>query len=185
MGLFSDESPHLVYILLSFLKEAAMPTAMVSPSTDADDNTPREVTAHFDTAGGIPASLHMFFDGSLSEWHVVLFGSKRTLLVDLFRDILTELPDDRRHESLDVLRTSWSSFRSHIAGFVVSGLRHVTGRLDYGNGEVFRRFVASVLDESPLSGISAENGRAVVDIMQTIRSHAEASSMPRPRVRRA
>ena len=173
MGLFTDESPHLIYLLRAFLGDPMLQSVFVGPPLAEGDNTPRQVTAQFASRDGITASLHMFFKGALSEWHFVLFGSKRTLLVDLFRDVLVELPDDDGHRSLDVLRTSWSGILSHVAGFLVSGVRHVTGRIDYGNKEVFRRFVSSVLEGGPLSGITGEDGRAVVKIMEEIRSHAE------------
>lgn len=177
MGLFTDESPHLLYLLSSFVKNTAPLSVHVGPRMAVDDNTPRYVSAQFE--GDRPASLQMIFDGALSEWHLVLMGDKRTVLVDLFRDILAEIPDDGRHESLDVARSSWSGLRSHIAGFVASGWRHLSGRMDYGNHEVFRRFVAAVVDGSPMPGIEAEDGRAVVAIMEQILSASEAPARKR------
>ncbi len=173
LGLFTDESPHLIYLLLSFLPGAEPKSIFVGPPVSDDDNTPQLVSGHFQSPNGILGSLHMSFVGALSEWQLVLLGSRRTLVVDLFRDILLDVPDDRRHESLDVLQTSMKAVSSHIAGFVSSGIRHVAGTLDYGNGEVFRRFVASVLGGSPPEGIRAEDGAAVVRVMERI--HREAA----------
>lgn len=174
MGLFSDESPHLIYLLSSYLKDAARLSVIVGPPMAENDNTPRQVALHFETSEGPWGSLQMVFDSALSEWCLVLFGSRRTVLVDLFRDILIALPDDDRHLAPDVFRTSWRAVASHVTGFLVSGWRHVSGTMDYGNQEVFRRFTAAVVDKSPMPGIDAEDGRAVVTIMERIRNGTKA-----------
>jgi predicted dehydrogenase len=172
LGLFTDESPHLIYLLLSFLPGAEPKSIFVGPSVSDKDNTPQLVSGHFESPDGLLGSLHMSFVGALSEWQLVLLGSKRTLVVDLFRDILLDVPDDRRHESLDVLQTSMKAVMGHAAGFVSSGIRHVTGTLDYGNGEVFRRFVTAVVDGAPPEGVGSEDGAAVVRVMERINQEA-------------
>jgi predicted dehydrogenase len=168
MGLFTDESPHLIYLLSSYLKGTERLWSIVGPKLAADDNTPRNVAVHFEPCSGPSGSLQMCFTGALSEWYLAIFGSKATALLDLFRDILIVLPDDDRHLAGDVFRTSWRAVRSHLGGFLASGWRHLAGVLDYGNGEVLRRFSAAILDDSPMPEMDAEAGRAVVAIMDRI-----------------
>jgi predicted dehydrogenase len=179
LGLFTDESPHLLYLMLAFLTEASPRFIDVGPSMAPTDNTPTHVSAQFESKEGVPAALHMLFTGALSEWHLAVFGSERTVVVDLFRDLLVELPNDRRHDSLDVLRTSLCALGRHASGFASSGVRHVTGRMDYGNTEVFRRFTAAAIGGSGMPGIEAEAGQAVVRMMERI--NEAARSRPRPR----
>lgn len=172
LGLFTDESPHLLYLMLAFLTDATPTCIHVGSPLASSDNTPTHVSAQFESRQGIPAVLNMFFTGALSEWHFVLLGSKRTAVVDLFRDVYTELPDDRAHGSLDVLNTSFRGVAAHVLGFIGSGFRHLSGSMDYGNEEVFRRFTAGVLDGSRMPGIEPENGEAVVSLMEHINEAA-------------
>jgi predicted dehydrogenase len=174
LGLFTDESPHLLYLMLAFLTDASPRSIDVGPSVTPSDNTPTYVSAHFESRAGIPAVLNMFFNGAISEWHVAVLGSERTVVVDLFRDVLIELPNDRRHASVDVLRTTVHALGGHTVGFVTSGARHASGRMDYGNAEVFRRFTAAALAGDSMPGIEAEAGRAVVEIMERINEAARA-----------
>lgn len=172
LGLFTDESPHLLYLMLAFLTDAQPRCIDVGPPLAPSDNTPTHVSAQFESKQGIPAVLNMFFTGAISEWHVAILGSERTAVVDLFRDLLIEIPNDRGHESLDVLRTSVRALGGHALGFATSGARHVTGRMDYGNAEVFRRFTAAAMAGGGMPGIEAEAGQAVVRMMERINEAA-------------
>jgi scyllo-inositol 2-dehydrogenase (NADP+) len=164
MGLFTDEAPHLLYLLREFVGPAAPESIFVGPPLAASDPTPQVVGAHFAAHGRIGA-LNMTFASAVSEWHVILFGTRRTAIIDLFRDIMIELPDDDGHGSLEVMRTSWSALAGHLRGVFTSGIRHATRQLDYGNREVMRRFADAVLTGAPLEGISAGDGLAVVEMM--------------------
>lgn len=169
MGLFTDEAPHLLYLLREFAGAAAPESIFVGPPLAADDPTPQVVGAHF-AAGDQIGTLSMTFASAVSEWHVILFGTRRTAIIDLFRDILVVLPDDGGHGSLEVLRTSWSALAGHLRGVLTSGIRHATRQLDYGNREVMRRFADAVLTGAPLDGISARDGLAVVEMMEAFRA---------------
>ncbi len=166
-GLFFDEAPHLFYLLKSFLPEFMVASAHVSPSVNPDDRTPRLVSTTHD-AGRCVGSIQMFFDTPISEWQLFLMGSREMLVADIFRDILVRIPHDGRHESRDILRTSLASVGGHVLGTFTSGVRHVTGTLDYGNDEVLRRFVAAVQSGDEPRGISASDGLEVVTAMQHV-----------------
>ncbi len=169
MGLFTDEAPHLLYLLRQFVGHTAPESIFVGPPLAAGDPTPQTVGAHF-AAGDRTGTLSMTFASAVSEWHVILFGTRRTAIIDLFRDILIVLPDDDGHGSLEVLRTSWSALAGHLRGVFASGLRHVTRGIDYGNQEVMRRFVDAALTGEQPDGISARDGLAVGDIVSAARS---------------
>ena len=120
------------------------------------------------TADQTIGSLYMTFVSALSEWQLMLFGSKRTAVIDIFRDILVTMPNDRRHESLDVMRTTFSAVGTHLRGVTTAGALHVRGKLDYGNTEVVRRFVSAIHTQTPPQGIDAADGLAVVEMMERI-----------------
>jgi len=171
MGLFTDEAPHLLYLLREFAGAAAPESIFVGPPLAGDDPTPLAVGAHF-AAAGRAGALTMTFASAVSEWYVVLFGTRRTAIIDLFRDILIVLPDDGGHGSLEVLRTSGSALAGHLRGVLTSGIRHVASQLDYGNREVMRRFVDAALTGTPPEGISARDGLAVVEMMEAFQAAA-------------
>jgi scyllo-inositol 2-dehydrogenase (NADP+) len=166
-GLFYDEAPHLFYLVRSFLSDFAMTQANVVKSLDPADNTPRLVsTVH--GQGRAVGSVQMFFDAAVSEWQLVLMGSRETLVADIFRDILVRLPPDHRHEGRDVLRTSAFAMGTHLLGTLSSGVLHASKRLDYGNSEVVRRFVAAVETGNEPQGISGHDGLAVIEAMASV-----------------
>jgi len=74
---------------------------------------------------------------------MTIVGEKGLLVHDVFRDILLRLPADRAHRAAAHFRTLALATLGTWSGFVESGWRHATGRLDFGVGEVMRRFVAA------------------------------------------
>ena len=85
----------------------------VSRSLDPADNTPRFVNTIHD-AGRCLGTVQMFFDTAVSEWQLILMGTKETLLADIFRDILVRLPADRAHGARDILATSAWALGGHF-----------------------------------------------------------------------
>jgi scyllo-inositol 2-dehydrogenase (NADP+) len=163
-GLFYDESPHFFYLVRAFLGDAHVTDASFVPSLDPLDHTPR--SAHIDLASGDRfATLDMRFAAALSEWQLLVLCERATLACDVFRDILTIVPDDGLHRPGQILRTSVRATLDHWLGVVASGARFATGHLDYGNHEVFRRFATAIATGVAPDGISAEDGRAVVRTM--------------------
>lgn len=158
-GLFFDESPHPLYLLRSLGGEIVVHGGHVTPSR-IGRNTPAAVTMHL-TAGGRPATFYSGFEASLSEWHVIVYGSRALAAFDIFRDILVVTPNDGRHSPGQILRTTFEVFRTHLSGVLSSGLRHLAGRMLYGNDEVARRFVEAVRTGQPPAEISASDGLAI------------------------
>lgn len=165
-GLFFDESPHPLYLLRDIGGEVTFDGAMATPS-HIGRNTPAAVTVHL-TVGGRPATLYSGFEASLSEWHVIVYGSRALAAFDIFRDILVVIPHDGRHTAGNILRTTREGVRTHLSGVVSSGVRHLTGRLLYGNAENFRRFVAAIRDGQPPAAISAADGLVISRLQHQI-----------------
>lgn len=174
MGLFYDEAPHLLYLLRAFGGEVELRSVAVAPSTNGRV-TPAVITAHL-SAGGVPAVLYNNFEAPVSEWQFAVYGTRAVGIVDVFRDVLVVLPNDREHRAGDVLRTSAVAIASHVSGVVRSGLRLLTGKLLYGNDEVVRRFLDAVEDGKEPAGISAEDGLAIARLQHAILDEARASA---------
>jgi scyllo-inositol 2-dehydrogenase (NADP+) len=168
LGLFYDESPHFFYLLRTLAdREPEFRSIYVLRSRDGAE-TPAKITAQLD-AGGIPIQVDMNFQAPLSEWHIGVLAAKRAAFVDVFRDILVTVPNDRTHLGRDILRTSAIAGWSHLVGTVRSGTRSVAGRLTYGNDEVVERFCRACQGEAnAVAGISASDGTAVVKMQHHV-----------------
>lgn len=162
LGLFYDESPHLLYLLRHFAPgPLALGSAAIVPSTRVPHtNTPAQLTAQYDAP--IPVTLTMNFEAPVSEWHVALLGEHGLATVDIFRDIAAFVPNDRLHHAQQVLRSSASATLAHWWGYLRSGPAHLRRTLRYGNDEVFRRFAQGVHDGRAPVGVSGDDGLAVV-----------------------
>ena len=171
LGLFYDESPHLLYLLKRLAPGAlTLQHAAIHGSTRGDE-TPASITAHygFDVDGtSYPATLSCNFESPVSEWYVMVFGSERLGIVDVFRDIYVSLPNDGLHVTQTVIRTSVTATWQHWLQTVISGIGHLRGRLFYGNETVFDRFADAVLHGKTPTGITAEDARAVQRMQQDI-----------------
>lgn len=176
LGLFTDEAPHLVYLLQSFLPDADLESLHVGRSLAADDNTPDLVSMVL-RDGNVVGSLHMTFVGALSEWMLVILGTRATLVLDLFRDVCFTMPNDHGHLAADVLRTQLRAVGGHLAGTFGAGTQRLRGRLDYGNAEVVRRFVAAVRTGVADPHIDGTRGRDVVRILEAAH-RASGSASP-------
>jgi len=176
LGLFTDEAPHLVYLLQSFLADAEVQTLYVGQPLSAEDRTPDLVSMVLRSADGVPGSLQMTFVGAVSEWMLVVMGTKGTVVADFFRDVCFTIPDDKGHLTPDVLRTQASAVGGHLGGTFRAGVARLRGHLDYGNDEVMRRFTAAIQTGVAPAGISGIDGRNVVAVLEA--AHRASSNAP-------
>jgi predicted dehydrogenase len=143
LGLFYDESPHLLYLMRAVAGPLRLSRALSIKSLQGLE-TPARVDAWFEGAEGYPIHLSCNFESPVSEWHLIVFGEKRLGIVDVFRDIYLSLPNDGAHAARQVLTTSLAATFQHWLQHVTSGLPHLQGKLYYGNDDVFARFAASI-----------------------------------------
>jgi predicted dehydrogenase len=180
-GLFYDESPHLLYLLRCVAGEIELARAFTTAHRDGH-NTPGQIDAFFRTARGVPATLRCNFDSPVSEWHIMVFGTKALAIVDVFRDIYIRLPNDGRHDTKSVLRTSIVATAQHWWQHVVNGVPHLRGRLSYGNEEVFARFAKAAGGGPDAAGalgpIGLDNALAVLRLQHAIIDHAQDGLAP-------
>jgi predicted dehydrogenase len=156
LGLFYDESPHLLYLMRAVAGPLKLQRAITVDSRTGL-RTPARVDAWFEGSAGYPIHLGCNFESPISEWHLMVFGEKRLGIVDVFRDIYLCLPNDGTHDTRSVVTTSLVATYQHWAQHVTSGARHLTGKLFYGNQEVFERFGEGIAgNRSALEPISAE-----------------------------
>lgn len=144
LGLFFDESPHLLYLLRRIVPDAALQNLDIIRGR-AGRRTPQLVWARY--SGGsaeIPVTLSMNFESAVSEWYLAVHGERAVGIVDIFRDIYIRVPDDRSHTTSTVLRSSLAATFGHWSGYASSGALHVTGRLRYGVDKVMGRFADAI-----------------------------------------
>jgi predicted dehydrogenase len=174
-GLFYDESPHLLYLLRAVAGQLSLARSLVVPSRTGI-STPARVEAWFrGDRGDIPIRLACNFESPVSEWYLMVAGENALGVVDIFRDIYVRLPNDGRHDTLKVLRTSRAATVQHWLQHLTSGIPHLTGRLSYGNDEVFDRFArAAAGDAEALAPINGSAALSVLSLQHAIIDQAEA-----------
>lgn len=173
LGLFYDESPHLLYLVKALAGGELDPlTVTVHPSTQGM-NTPALIDVQM-RSGEVPVTLQMAFEAPVSEWHVAVMGDRGMGIVDIFRDIAVYVPNDGGHRTGEVLRTSLSATMHHWAGYARSGLPHLRGRLLYGNDEVFSRFHQAATTGGRPEGIAADDALAILSLQHWIVEQAGA-----------
>lgn len=164
LGLFYDESPHLLYLLASVVGPLTLAKA-VSVEGRANQNTPDQIDAWFTAEGAdFPITLSCNFQSSVSEWYLIVHGHEAAGIVDIFRDIYVRLPNDRTHATFDVVRTSFAATMQHWAQHIGSGVPHLLGKLRYGNDEVFERFADGI--DGDAARLEAISGNAAMHVLR-------------------
>jgi len=173
LGLFYDESPHLIYLLAKLAGPLKLAKSIVVPSRDGSA-TPYQVDAWFRSNIDAPVALSCCFEASISEWYLLVHGDAGVGIVDIFRDIYVRLPNDRAHETRDVLKTSVMASVQHWAQHGTSGIRHMTGKLRYGNDEVFDRFARGIRgDADAIAPIDSESAVRTLQLQHAIIQESE------------
>jgi len=169
LGLFYDEVPHLLYLLRRIAGEILLTRCLVYPSSTGL-NTPARVDAFFASPDlARPITLSCNFESTVSEWYLMIFGENRLGIVDIFRNIYISLPNDGAHDAARVCRTSLYAAGQQLWQYVVNGIPHLTGRLLYGNDEVFKRFVQAIRGrKEELMPIGEDNALAVLRLQHDI-----------------
>ena len=174
LGLFYDESPHLLYLLSSVAGHLSLAKA-ISAESRRGNATPAQIDAWFFAQDAdYPITLSCNFESSLSEWYLAVHGEKAVGIVDIFRDIYLRLPNDGGHGAREVIRTSMSATAQHWWQHVASGIPHLAGKLRYGNDEVFGRFGRAIAgDRDALRPIEAGAAQQILELQHAIISQRE------------
>lgn len=173
-GLFYDESPHLLYLLRAVAGQLELARSLAIPSSTGL-RTPARVEAWFrGTDADCPIRLACNFESPVSEWYLMIAGEHGLGIVDIFRDIYVRLPNDGRHNTRTVLRTSGVATLQHWLQHLTSGLPHLIGRLSYGNDELFDRFGRAVAgDTEALAPIDGTAALSVLSLQHAVIEKAE------------
>lgn len=163
-GLFWDEAVHFYYLLES-LTGGGLKIVDGSALYKNGLETPAALTVSLVGSQKIPIQINMNFNASLSEWGIVISGTKGTVIYDLFRDIPVYLPHDGHHLPLNILRTSISFVVGHLWGFFRNGVKYISGNLHYGVNEVIERVATKSSDSAGLTPISLSSGLRMVELM--------------------
>ncbi len=175
-GLFFDESPHLLYLMRRFM--GGLDIEYASTSRAESGEQPVSTVRAGLSGKSATGVLTMSFDAPVSEWVLLVVGSQRVLIFDIFRDILTVLRSDGAHSPPEVLASSLRFGLGLAKGFLTSGPLYATGRLLYGHEVLVRRFVDSVLEGTP-PPVTGEDGLEVVRAMEAIlRTAGHPLAMP-------
>lgn len=177
-GLFYDESPHLLYLLRAVAAAVGSKVELarsLKVTSTLGLHTPARVEAWFRGGpNGCPVRLACNFESPVSEWYLMVAGSDGYGIVDIFRDIYVRLPNDGRHDTRKVLRTSLVATAQHWFQHVTSGIPHLAGRLTYGNEELFDRFARGIAgDAAAIAPISAQAAQDILCLQHAIIDRAE------------
>jgi len=162
LGLFYDESPHFYYLLRG-LAGGTMRLQHAHGVASLDGtNTPAAVSLLYRNPQNIPVTINCQFDSAVSEWYVLVTGTRALGILDIFRDIYIRLPNDGTHALSQILRTSACVIFQHVMQHIPNGIAYLRNRLDYGNDEVFTRFALAAQSGTPPIGISMDDALAVL-----------------------
>jgi predicted dehydrogenase len=179
LGLFYDESPHFFYMLRKFaggkMRLVSGHSLKASPSVQDAGSTPAAVSLSYRTATGLPVTIDCNFESPVSEWYLAVHGENALGIVDIFRDIYIRLPNDQQHSPLQIIRSSALATLQHWVQHVPNGIQFLTGRLDYGNDEVFARFAHAIHTSTPPQGIGAEDALSVLKMQHEAIAAANAA----------
>ncbi|MGE0423015.1 MAG: Gfo/Idh/MocA family protein [Reyranellaceae bacterium] len=180
LGLFYDESPHFFYLLRKFaggeMRLVSGHSLKASASAQDTGSTPAAVSLSYRAAGGLPVTIDCNFESPVSEWYLTVHGEKALGIVDIFRDIYIHLPNDHQHSPLQIIRSSALATLQHWVQHVPNGVQYLTGRLDYGNDEVFARFARAIHTATPPQGISDEDALSVLRMQHEAIAAANAAA---------
>lgn len=149
LGLFFDESPHLLYLLEAFIpRDLVRKNSLVFKGNEV--NTPAYVNAIYEghryDGQKIPIELSLRFNSPVSEWYLILFLENRLIVLDIFRDIFIQLPNDGNHDIVNILTSSLTSTFQHWWQHIPNGWDHIFGKMFYGNDHLFQIFYEIVRD---------------------------------------
>lgn len=162
-GLLFDELSHFLYLADSFSRNLRVSHGEAYPSR-MGMTTPSLARLTL-LSDDYPVHFELDFEAPVCEWHMTIIGTQGLLVLDIFRDIILFIPQDRAHTALDHLRTLGYATAGYWKGFLYSGMRHVTGHLKYGADTVVNHFLKARTTGTPPPFISLSDGARVFNLL--------------------
>lgn len=165
-NLFFDESPHLIYMLQSFVGHLEVDDAWYDEREVAGEPFEQyEIRLKGQHAN---ATIHAYFGAPVSEWFMVVMGTKGAIVLDIFRDIAIHVPEEKVRDP-KYLISSVANVDRHVWGGIVNWIvtRFTKGSHLFGSEELTRRFVDAVLDDAELP-VPMDQGWQVVKVINDI-----------------
>ncbi|WP_424006926.1 Gfo/Idh/MocA family protein [Haloferax denitrificans] len=159
-GLFFDESPHLLYLIEAFIGDLDVVNA-TSQQNDGSGQPLDSVTATFEGTEGRQGQLSMIFNAPLSEWFFVICGTKRLAVVDIFRDIIIHVGQEKGHSPIEVLQTALSGIGQFGYGMLSSGVHTLRGDLFFGFETLLDQYLNSIESSSKIP-VSPKQGYKIL-----------------------
>jgi scyllo-inositol 2-dehydrogenase (NADP+) len=111
--------------------------------------------------------LTMTFEAPVSEWHLVVVAERRTVMMDLFRDVCVVLGPDGGHGARNILWTTVNAGVQHAVGVAATGARILRRRQDWGHDRLIGEVLRSIREGRP-SPVPVEDALEVVRVTEDI-----------------
>ncbi len=109
----------------------------------------------------------MIFNAPCSEWKVMVVGTKKVIIIDLFRDSLLSMSEEKSHSPIAVLSSSLNLIWQNIYNDFDSGVRLLTKNLLFGHDKLISKFI-DCIDTNTELPVLPESGKKVVEIAEYI-----------------
>lgn len=162
--LFFDEIPHMIYTINQFIPSLNIKDIR---KVSLSKNYPADNIYIDFSPSNTMCSLKMIFNAPYSEWKILVIGTKKCIIIDLFRDSLIVLGGEPSHSPISVLSYSLNFLAQNAYNDFNSGKRLLTKNLLFGHDLLIRKFIDSILEEEMVP-VSAQQGRHVVEISDYI-----------------
>ena len=166
-GLFFDESPHLFYLLEHFLGNLKVKNAWKSQYQSLERFEARLTGDHGE------GLLSMWFGAPMSEWLVVVSGTKGAFILDIFRDALIYFPEEGTRTPRYLFEVIWRADKqiwTQMIKWVLT--RFTSGSHLFGIDSLVNQLVDAVQNGSA-PPLTPEDGRKIIILIEDVLKFAE------------
>lgn len=162
--LFFDEIPHMIYSINEFIPNLDIKDIL---KVSLAKNYPSDNIYVDFSSENIIGSLKMIFNAPSSEWKILITGTKKIVLLDLFRDSYLMLSEEKSHLPFAVLSSSLDLVRQTISNDFSSGMRLLSGNLLFGHDLLIKKFIDSIQNHTP-TPVDPKDGLKVLTLTEHI-----------------
>ncbi|ELZ77938.1 dehydrogenase [Haloferax larsenii JCM 13917] len=174
-----DESPHMIYLVKSFMDDIELSAAEVCENQSNDGY--KRIKARFSGNSLSEASISFLWDSPVTEWWIIVTGTEGILFIDIYRNIMVNLSRESEHTAKSVMYVLLDTCQQLLFGTAFSGVKYIKDRFvngykipDAGFSHQIQRFVDAIErgHELPVTGV---DGKAVLDHMIEIQEMSDIS----------